>query len=229
MIKRRDLLILGSLMAGGFVVSEAWKPSKRLATSRDGFSLDRAFPPTFGSWSIEQSGIIQLISPDTEALLRSIYDQTLSRTYVQNGRNRVMLSVAYGGDQSDATRAHRPEVCYPAQGFQVSSNHEAAVSTTFGSLPVRRLVAQQGSRVEPITYWIVVGDKVALSGMQQKLAQLSYTTRGVIPDGILIRVSNIDTAGRESSFSLHDQFIRDMALRLHSEGFGRFVGEANRA
>ena len=28
-----------------------------------------------------------------------------------------MLSIAYGKNQSDALQLHKPEICYPAQGF----------------------------------------------------------------------------------------------------------------
>ena len=37
-----------------------------------------------------------------------------------------MLTIAYGGDQRDALRSHRQEVCYRAQGFTVRDiGHDA--------------------------------------------------------------------------------------------------------
>ena len=36
-----------------------------------------------------------------------------------------------------ATRAHRPEVCYPAQGFNLRRNEPAELATAFGRVPVR--------------------------------------------------------------------------------------------
>lgn len=183
------------------------------------------FPSEFGDWRVDSSMPVQLISPDTAALLSKIYNQTLSRTYVNVRGQRIMLSVAYGGDQSDATRAHRPEVCYPAQGFQVVSMSDGVLQ--LGSqieLPVRRLVTRLGNRNEPVTYWIVVGERVALSGTQQKLAQLNYSTRGVIPDGLLMRVSTVDTQA-ERAFAEQASFLVDLRSALTPAARDRIFGK----
>ena len=84
--------------------------------------LEKIFPTEFADWRVDVRAAMVLPSPQTQAILDSIYNQTLSRTYINGKGERVMLSVAYGGDQSDATRAHLPEVCYPAQGFQITSS-----------------------------------------------------------------------------------------------------------
>ncbi len=139
-----------------------------------------------------------------------------------------MLSVAYGGDQSDATRAHRPEVCYPAQGFNVSGITERRLDLGAMALRARQLVATQGGRIEPITYWIIVGDKAVLGGPEQKYAQLSYTTRGVIPDGMLVRVSNISADSAES-FELHRQFLLALVQQTRPEHVSRIVGVQSQA
>ena len=154
--------------------------------------LETLFPSQFSDWRLdERSGIIQP-SPDTQALLNSIYNQVLTRTYINSKGYRIMLSVAYGGDQSDATRAHLPEVCYPAQGFQITSNRSDQL--LLGNRPVssRLLMSRMGNRNEPITYWLVVGDKVSNTRTEQKLTQFKLGLKGLIPDGMLVRVSSID-------------------------------------
>lgn len=207
---RSKALIALVLMAVAFGGAQAWKPRIHLADQRAKVDLETMFPQQFGNWRVDNSMPVQLISPDTAALLNKIYNQTLSRTYVNPQGERIMLSVAYGGDQSDATKAHRPEVCYPAQGFQVSSMTDGTLQAA-GSfvLPVRRLTAKLGGRNEPVTYWIVVGEQVTLSGTQQKLAQLSYSTRGIIPDGLLMRVSSIDADVRRA-YAQQERFISDL-------------------
>ena len=166
---------------------------------------------------------VTLVAPDTQSVLDRIYSQTLSRTYVDEDGDRIMLSVAYGGDQSDATRAHRPEVCYPVQGFEILSSNSDVLALGNRSLRVRRLVSKMGSRVEPITYWITVGDRVTVTTTEQKLAQLSYSTRGLIPDGMLVRVSSID-GDISRAFSLQQSFISGMAEALSSQDRSQVVG-----
>lgn len=171
----------------------AWlRPTQHLTEHKPKVDLERIFPTKFSDWRQEQSGPVLLVSPDQQEWLTKIYSQTLTRTYVNGVGARIMLSVAYGGDQSDATRAHRPDVCYPAQGFSVRENRDVTLVIDDTRLPVRRMVAQQSHRVEPLTYWIMVGTLPARSGTEQKLAQLRYGIHGLIPDGMLVRVSSID-------------------------------------
>jgi len=161
-------------------------------------------------------------------VLDAIYDQTLARTYVNSRGQRVMLSIAYGGDQgSDKTQVHRPEFCYAAQGFQLSKSFENEVAMATGALPVRRLTAVQGTRNEPITYWITVGDQVALPGISRKLLQIRYGITGKVPDGMLVRVSSIGDQA-PTAYALHDEFIKDMLAAATADDRVRLAGRAAR-
>lgn len=212
------------LMVAAFAVAQAWRPTAHLVDSRGKTNLEAIFPKAFGEWTLDERMPVQLVAPDTQAMLNKIYNQTLSRTYLNRSTGeRVMLSVAYGGDQADATRAHRPEVCYPAQGFQIIDDRRGASDGGEHQIKVRRLVAKLDGRVEPITYWIMVGDRIALSGTEQKLAQLSYTTRGVIPDGMLVRVSTIDS-NAPNAYGVQDAFIAQMTRGMTPESRSRVVG-----
>lgn len=224
---RRRAVVAAGLMAASFAGAAAWRPTAKLADRRPKVDLETLFPKTFGEWRMDDRMPVQLISPDTQAALDKIYNQTLSRTYVNTKGERIMLSVAYGGDQSDATRAHRPEVCYPAQGFQIlRGGGVGTLSLPAGQqLPVRQLVAGLGGRNEPITYWITVGDRVAVSGTEQKLAQLAYTTRGLLPDGMLVRVSSIDK-NVDQAFDLQHRFVSAMSASLPPESRALVMGRS---
>jgi EpsI family protein len=205
--------------------AQAWRPTARLADTRPKVELEAMFPKAFGDWRVDDRMPVQLIAPDTQAMLNKIYNQTLSRTYVNRQGDRIMLSVAYGGDQSDATRAHRPEVCYPAQGFQIDSSRDGVLDLNGHKLRVRQLVSRLGARVEPVTYWITVGERITLSGTEQKLAQLGYSTRGVIPDGMLIRVSSIDP-NVDRAYVEQANFVSELANAIPAAGRSRLFGFA---
>lgn len=219
-------LMAAALMAAAAVLTWIGRPSELLADRIGQPDLARMFPAQFGHWSVTDVGLVVAPAPDVQARLDALYDQVLTRSYVKPDGQTIMLSVAYGGDQSDATRAHRPEVCYPAQGFDLSWDQPAQVSTAGGTLAVRTLMSHLGERNEPITYWIVVGEQVALSGLQQKLAQMRYGLRGLIADGMLVRVSSID-ADRSHGFALQAEFIADLAAHMpaaeRARAFGRSV------
>ena len=222
-VRRRALLVCaGSLGAVG--LAHALRPTIHMADELGQPDLQQIFPKAFGTWRIDPTVPVVMPSPDTQALLDSIYNQTLTRTYVDDKGRRVMLSVAYGGDQSDATRAHRPEVCYPAQGFEITADAVASVDLSDGPLPVRRLVARATGRLEPITYWVVVGTRPALSGTQQKLAQLHYGLRGEVADGLLVRVSSL-SIDIDGAWRTQASFIQQLGLALAPGVRPRVVGE----
>jgi len=215
------------LMLAAYACAQAWRPTSRLADTRPKVNLEAMFPKAFGSWQVDDRMPAQLVSPDTQAVLNKIYNQTLSRTYYNGHGDRIMLSVAYGGDQSDGTRAHRPEVCYPAQGFQIEAGKDGVYNLGPGSLRVRQLVSSLGARIEPISYWITVGERVTLSGTEQKLAQLGYSTRGVIPDGMLVRVSSIEPDSAKA-YLVHQEFIGQLASALPAALQSQVVGVRGR-
>jgi EpsI family protein len=202
-------LVLGLAMAGTSALTGALTPKARVPQAHEQFSLEQMIPQRFGDWRIDPSVVPLTPDPEQQSVLEKIYDQTLSRTYINSAGQRVMLSIAYGGDQSKALQLHLPEVCYVAQGFQMVKDDEGALPTRFGELPVKRLVARLHERNEPITYWITIGEHASRAGIQQKLRRLAYGLSGEIPDGMLVRVSTIQ-ASDSAAYGVQDRFVADM-------------------
>jgi EpsI family protein len=120
-----------------------------------------------------------------------------------------MLSLAYGANQSRALQLHKPEVCYTAQGFRVHSLAKAEIVVDGAALSVMHLVGQQGARVEPITYWMRIGDDVARGWYEQNRTRLKYGLRGLIPDGLLFRVSSLST-DLPAEYAAQQAFVADL-------------------
>lgn len=222
-LRWRVLLALAVMLAGA-VLTYLGRPTVYLADRIGKPDLELMFPRQFGDWRVDTSLPVIAPAPDVQARLDVIYNQLLSRTYVNSVGRSIMLSVAYGGDQSDATRIHRPEICYPSQGFDITYDQPGVQRIAGSTLPVRMLMSRFGSRHEPITYWIVVGNEVATSGMQQKLAQMRYGLRGLIADGMLVRVSSLDT-DRAHAHAVQAGFIADLAAGMPRELRSRAFGE----
>ena len=84
------------------------------------------------------------------------------------------------------------------------------------SLEVRRLVAVRQGRMEPVTYWMTVGQQTTLPGLGRKLVQMRHGLLGEIPDGVLVRISSLDgDSGR--AYALHASFVA--ALRQAVPGY----------
>src|SRR6185369_6497094 len=130
---------------------------------------------------------------DVQEKLDRLYGQVVARTYVNSQGERMMLTVAYGGDQSDALKAHRQEVCYRAQGFDVSRIESARVKAAGRDVPVTRMFAVRGERAEPVTYWFTMGDRVVRGRLERLRVQVESGLAGRIPDGMLVRVSSLSS------------------------------------
>lgn len=208
------------LLATGIAV--ALRPTQLMAEIGTSLDLEKIVPQTFGEWQeLRQSG--QIVNPQLQQTLDKFYAQVLSRLYVNSKGEAVMLSIAYGKDQSDEKQVHYPEVCYPAQGFQVLSTEKGSAKTDFGDIRVKRLLTELGARKEPITYWTTVGEQVVLSGYEAKKVQLSYGFNGYIPDGLIFRVSSVDNDS-EKAFKLQQTFISDLIKNISPSDRLRLAG-----
>jgi EpsI family protein len=217
-------LLLGALMMLSSGTAQWLTPTHKLADSRPALVLESAIPRAFGDWREDRNQVGAVVNPQTEAALHKIYSQTLSRTYVNGRGERIMLSIAYGGDQRDAVQLHYPEICYPAQGFQLTGAALGVLATGRGTVPVKRLETNLGGqRYEPITYWTTVGDIAVTGGVDKKLAEIRYGLRGQIPDGLLFRISSISqdspaAYGMQADFAKQMLEVLSPALRLRLFG-----------
>ena len=216
-------VLAGILMVASAGLAKHLTPSVKIADSKSQFQLADIVPVAFGGWTIDTTIIPLQVDPETQARLDKIYNQTLSRTYVDPQGNRVMLSIAYGGDQSSNMAVHLPEVCYGAQGFEVQKSGRSELRTDYGTLPVKHLYATNGPRQEPITYWITVGDKALTPGLDQRMQELRYGLSGAIPDAMLVRVSSID-ADPARAYAVHDRLIADLLAAVPADQQPRVIG-----
>ena len=216
--------VLVALMAMAAVAGETLRPTNRLSETKTPIVLEKQVPEAFGEWRLDTSIRPVLPDPGLQAMLDVLYSQTLARTYVNAKGQRVMLSIAYGSDQSnEATAVHRPEFCYSAQGFRVRPVGTDTLNVGQTRIPVARVLAQLGQRSEPITYWVTLDESATLPGVGRKLAQIRYGLRGQIPDGMLVRVSSISTSETEA-FELQKGFLDQMYQAVPAKVRGRYFG-----
>ena len=215
---------LGLLMVSSSVLTMVMTPSIKTTDRQNQIDLETMIPAEFGAWKIDPFTAALVVNPDDKGLLNKIYNQTLSRTYINNVGERVMLSIAYGRDQSKDMQVHRPEICYRAGGFDIGKMTKTFVDTTIGQIPVMHLVAKQGARNEPITYWIRVGDSLTRGWFEQKLTAIGYGLTGKVPDGLLFRVSTISN-DEQDSYRIQQVFLAAILQAVRNEDRYWLVGQ----
>lgn len=219
-------LILGTLMTFSAVITK-FMTQQLKDEHAISFNLETLVPQEFDGWKIDNSAVSQLVNPDDKSFKSKIYNQILERTYIGKRGEQVMLSIAYGKDQSLDLHVHRPEICYSTSGFDISNLTPTFAETDFGSIPVIRMFAKQGARSEPITYWIRVGDSLTQGWLEQKMKALAYGLAGTSPDGLLFRVSNISNQV-DDSYRMQLSFLNALLKAVRSEDRYLFLGKLSR-
>ena len=213
-------LVMLAVSALGFII----RPQEVQRRSADAsVNLEQMIPTAFGRWKVVPDAAGIVANPETQELLNKLYSQILTRTYTNEKGYRVMLSIVYGEDQRGGLQAHRPEVCYPAQGFELLSERADRLGTVRGALEVRRLVTRYGNRVEPVTYWFSLGGQSIANDFQRRVAEMSLAFMGKIPDGFLVRVSSIDVE-QEAAFRQQQTFVDEMLTAMPERARRRLGG-----
>jgi EpsI family protein len=219
----RNLILFGLMLAASGLAL-ALRPTEKIADTGPPIDLQTMVPHTFGDWHDEPLGAIQMVDPQQKEMIDMLYSQTLMRTYVNAEGYRIMLSMAYGDNQNDSMQLHYPEVCYPAQGFTLMEKQPATLETGDGPVAATRILTSLGLRQEPVTYWTVIGNQVFRGGLEKKLAEMRYgLLKRQIPDGMLIRVSSIDSE-TASAYNLHQQFASQMLAGMAPEFRQKLTG-----
>lgn len=205
---RRSVGLMAMMIATASA-AVALKPVRTPVDPSTRVDYELVIPRTFGNWRVMPAGAA-VVNPQAEQELARLYSQIVSRVYQDQVTGKaIMLSLAYGEEQSKQSQVHLPEVCYPAQGFRILNSKAEDLETPVGAIPVKRLEARLGNRNEPITYWIRIGDRLARGGLEQKVMTIREGLAGRVSDGLLVRVSAIDT-DRDAAFALQDRFIREL-------------------
>lgn len=216
--------LAAAAMAAASLLAVAMTPREFLADQQPRERLEALVPRSFGGREVDRSIIPIPPSPDLQKVLDETYDETVALTYRHRDGQRVMLSLAYGRNQHKGMNTHRPEVCYPAQGFRiVSDTRDGSIAFDGRSIPVKRMVAAMGARNEPITYWLMVGDSITSFGYPQRWHTIRYGLRGEVPDGVLVRVSSID-ADATAAFIVQQRFVKELLSALSMPQRARLLG-----
>lgn len=218
-------LILMSLMLASSGAAVMLRPERQPVAQMEKLGLETLVPAAFGVWHIDETVAPVQPPADVQEKVAKIYDETLARTYVNDHGDRVMLSIAYGGDQTGRLRVHRPESCYTAQGFSVKQLSVENLQIGDISVPAKRLMAQMGARQEPITYWIRVGDETVTGMLGQRMVQLKSGLLGQVTDGLLFRVSSLGPDAPEQ-YRLQDAFVADLVKAMGPKKSEKLVGKS---
>jgi EpsI family protein len=223
----RRAFLIGSVLAAGAAVALAAKPrhsEDRLLRH----NLADLIPRTIGPWAVTtMAGMI--VATEDQAAPAEGYDQLLTRVYRADGLPTIMLLLAYGSTQGGSLQLHRPETCYPGQGFRLDAFSDVDLDVGIGNpVHARRFTARRDDRVERLTYWTRISDRFPTNTAEEYASIIASVARGSVPDGLLVRASSLEGDQRGIDAALA-QFVRAMVLGSGPAGRNLLVGDARGA
>jgi EpsI family protein len=202
----------------------ALKPRHRLRLAGSA-KLDTVIPRQFGGW-VEQPSEALIKPEDEDDLAARLYSEVVGRVYVNKSGATVMVLIAYGDTQNDLLQLHRPEVCYPAFGFEIEGSRKVAIPLGGDvDLPARSLVAASAQRTEQILYWTRIGEHLPTDNREQRIAKLEDQFAGIVPDGVLVRISTVGNDA-EAALSVNRSFARELVHAIPAGQRAVLIGSA---
>lgn len=224
MPRRREVLT-GSLLLAITGVSELLKP-RRMFERLSQDELSAAIPKTVGAYRFATSS--GLVLPPKDELSEKLYDQVLTRVYLAPGKLPVMALFAYGSVQNLALELHRPDECYPQQGFAITEPETLRLNFGDRSIPASVLTARcAGGYVEQVVFWSRIGTQFPPSRTAQSLLVARENFAGRMPDGLLVRLS-MPAVDRAAGLAAVGTFLADLDRVLSPLGRRIMLGEPDR-
>lgn len=131
---------------------------------------------------------------EDEILAQIAPDAYLMRMYEAPGRAPVWVYVGlYAEGARAAKSAHDPEVCYPAQGWEIMASRALSLGVAGDEvMQVKQLQAQNGALEEQVLYWFQPADRWQLSYAPEQLTRVLDAVRGR-PQYAFVRLSATGT------------------------------------
>lgn len=185
MIGRRHFMIGAAMLAASGLAMTRMPKAQATAIPKQRF--DDWVPDVVGPWQF--ATVSGVVLPPPDALSDRLYDNIVARVYEAPGQPSMMLMIAYNNVQDGVLQVHRPEICYPVGGYELTPTREYRLSIRNRAVPANVFAASGPDRTEQILYWTRMGDDFPRSWIEQRLAVARANVAGRIPDGVLVRLS----------------------------------------
>ncbi|WP_019882394.1 MULTISPECIES: exosortase C-terminal domain/associated protein EpsI [unclassified Methylophilus] len=224
LISALQLLLISLVFSG---LATFLKPHAHFAKNESNF--EENIPRVINDWmEIQQSAPQVSMVSDEKSLINQLYDDTLMRTYVNKDGQQVMVALAYAKEQRQDVKIHQPDICYPAQGYQMLKSKEKVFSNLSKNAQIigKQQLYYGQSHLEAVSYWIRVGDRTMTSGLQMRSKIIEDgLLKGRLDDGILVRVSSAisDEEKASEAYALQERFIKEFVLAVEQKSPGLLV------
>tara|TARA_R110000765_G_scaffold288832_2_gene385043 strand:- start:437 stop:1135 length:699 start_codon:yes stop_codon:yes gene_type:complete len=204
LVNRRNFII-GAVLASASAIAYTRQPEIAEPVV-EAEAFDKLVPKAFGNWMSLSQG--EVILPPPDALQDRLYDNLVTRVYAKSGSPPVMMLLAYNNEQDGVLQVHRPEVCYPVGGFQLTETRQIGIAGAGRSIPANIFTAKSPRRTEQVVYFTRLGNAFPRSWSEQRISVMRANLAGDIPDGMMMRVSVLG-GDQQKALSILTEFTRE--------------------
>jgi EpsI family protein len=211
-------VVLGLAMIATAIGVQWLQPELLPAAGRA--TLAQSIPVQFGDWQ-EVPFTGDQIDPGKgtadEPNMDRPYDDLLMRAYGNSRGDVVLLAVAYGRNQRQEVKIHRPDVCYTAQGFQLVERSPVSLPVSGAAIHGMRMLVKAPGRTEAVSYWIRIGEVFTENAWSIRYHIFKQGLAGKAVDGVLVRASRIEQGSGPASgarYAVQEQFLGDLVRAL---------------
>ena len=170
-----------------------------------------SLPDQVGPW---QAGAEKYLDAEVLAMIEP--DAHLMRRYDAPGRTPIWIYVGvYAGRAGYGKGAHDPEVCYPAQGWEILQTESFDVALgDDDTLLTKRLEAHQGPARESVLYWFQPANRWPAQAAAEELMRVFDAARGR-PQYAFVRLSG-PTDGSSTAIRDLTEFAAEIAASIRA-------------
>jgi len=217
----RRMLLIGAGSAATAALAGVMTP-RRYEPGVSRARLADVIPQTVGPWTMETGGAF--ILPEDKAA-STAYDQVFTRSFTAPTGPDIMLLIAHGAALSGLMRVHRPETCYVSSGFDIRGLHSLDIAVPPApAIAAQTFLGVRDDRVESVLYWTRIAGFFPRDLTAQRLVMLRLGLEGVIPDGVLVRISAL---GAGETTSALKQFAGDLVRQSGPAARALLIGPQN--
>lgn len=171
-------------------------------------------PYQFGAWKGADASFDPVYGPDPA-------DTILLRSYTtEETTPSVIVYVGFYRNLSTILDVHTPELCYPAQGWAVSSAGSASVGAFRGTkIPAKEITVDKDGTKRLVMWWYNAGGKPFQTRIRYVYAMLMMSTLTGRTDGSMVRLETTFEKGGEALaaerlISFRDSFLPELEKAL---------------
>jgi EpsI family protein len=144
-------------------------------------------------------------------------ESSLLRVYHRSDAPPVIVYIGFYGELSKVLEVHTPELCYPAQGWNILALRKPAIGNfREKQIPALEIVTEKDGNRRLVMWWYNAGSRPIQTRIRYVYAMLAMSTLTGRTDGSMVRIETPIVNGNETAaVARMEEFGKDFLPELN--------------